>query len=45
MNVIDLDLLTVFFSLSDMHNARSGMEVLVEMLNAIDPKNRQVFQG
>ena len=36
------DLSTVF-SLADIHNARSGMEVLAEMLNAIDPKNQQVL--
>ncbi|MCO5592841.1 hypothetical protein L7F22_046844 [Adiantum nelumboides] len=31
-------------SLSDIHNARSGMEVLAEMLNAIDPRNRQALR-
>lgn len=31
-------------SLSDIHNARSGMEVLAEMLNAIDPRNKQALR-
>ncbi|KAI5084639.1 hypothetical protein GOP47_0000808 [Adiantum capillus-veneris] len=31
-------------SLADIHNARSGMEVLSEMLNAIDPRNRQALR-
>eukprot|EP00250_Pteridium_aquilinum_P009373 c18627_g1_i1 orf=455-2626(-) len=31
-------------SLSDIHNARSGMEVLSEMLSAIDPRNRQALR-
>lgn len=31
-------------SLSDIHNARSGMEVLAEMLSAIDPRNRQALR-
>ncbi|KAH7297101.1 hypothetical protein KP509_26G053600 [Ceratopteris richardii] len=31
-------------SLSDIHNARSGMDVLSEMLNAIDPRNKQALR-
>ena len=32
-----------FFSMTDIQNARDLMDVLAEMLNALDPGNREVF--
>lgn len=32
-----------FFSIADIQNARGIMDVLAEMLNALDPKNKEVF--
>lgn len=39
----NLEFLFLFYSLTEIQNARGIMDVLAEMLSAIDPGNKEVY--